>query len=179
MNKKVLIISTSLRTGSNSEALADEFAKGAVIGGHQAEKISLADKQINFCRGCLACQKTKRCVIRDDADTISQKMLNADVLAFATPIYYYEMCGQMKTLLDRANPIFAADYKFREVYLLTTAADTDENTPSRAVGGLEGWLECFPKARLAGTVFGGGVTDVGDIKNNPSLTKAYEMGKKI
>lgn len=78
--KTVLIISTSPRKGGNSEILADAFAKGAREAGHQAEKICLYDKSISFCKGCLVCQKTQRCVIRDDADVIARKMKNADVL---------------------------------------------------------------------------------------------------
>ena len=93
MGKNVLVISTSPRTGSNSELLANEFARGAKDAGGEVEIISLKDKDIKFCRGCFACQKTKRCVIRDDADLIEQKMEKADVLVFATPIYYYEMSG--------------------------------------------------------------------------------------
>ena len=68
MGKNVLVISTSPRTGSNSELLANEFARGAKDAGNEVEIISLKDKDIKFCRGCFACQKTKRCVIRDDAD---------------------------------------------------------------------------------------------------------------
>lgn len=74
---------------------------GARRAGHEVEKVSLKDKTIGFCKGCLACQKTGSCVIRDDAGAIVEKMLHADVLVFATPIYYYEMSGQMKTMLDR------------------------------------------------------------------------------
>ena len=110
MNKKVLIISTSPRAGSNSELLACEFGRGAKNSGNEVEIVSLKDKEIRFCRGCFACQKTQRCVIRDDADLIEQKMEKADVLVFATPIYYYEMSGQMKTMLDRGNPLFTTDY---------------------------------------------------------------------
>ncbi|MFR8546601.1 MAG: flavodoxin family protein [[Clostridium] scindens] len=106
MSKNILIISTSLRKGSNSEMLADEFMRGAKEAGHQAEKISLRDKRVGFCKGCLTCQKTGCCVIQDDAIAIAEKMRTADVIAFATPIYYYEMSGQMKTLLDRANSLF-------------------------------------------------------------------------
>ena len=179
MGRKVLIISTSLRSNSNSDALAAAFAQGAAEAGHETEQISLAGKTIGFCRGCLVCQKTQRCVIKDDADIIAQKMLTADVLAFATPIYYYEMSGQMKTMLDRANPLFPADYAFRDVYLLATAAEEEETAMDGALKGMEGWVECFPKARLAGTVFGGGVTAPGDIKGHPSLLKAREMGKEI
>ena len=164
MSKKVLVISTSPRKGGNSDVLADEFVRGAQEGGNSVEKVTLYDKTIGFCKGCLACQSTRRCVIHDDADTITQKMLTADVIAFATPIYYYGMCGQMKTMLDRSNPLFSADYAFRDLYLLSAAAEEDSHTPDGAVTGLQGWIDCFEKARLAGTVFAGGVTSVGEIQ---------------
>lgn len=179
MSKTVLILSTSPRKGGNSDTLAEEFARGAREAGHQVEKIELYNKAIGFCRGCLACQKTRRCVIHDDADMIAQKMLTADVLVFATPIYFYEMCGQMKTLLDRSNPLYPADYAFREVYLLAAAADGELSAMDGAVKGLEGWLACFEKAKLAGTVFGGGADAVGTIQGNPALREAYEMGVKV
>lgn len=179
MCKNILVISTSPHKNGNSELLANEFARGALESGHKVEKISLYDKEIGFCKGCLACQKTLRCVIHDDADTIAQKMRVADTIVFATPIYYYEMCGQMKTMLDRGNPLYSADYSFREVYLLAAAAEEEESTIDGAVHGLNGWLACFPKARLAGTVFGGGVSDAGEIKGHAALLKAYEMGKSV
>lgn len=179
MSKNVLVISTSPRKGGNSELLADAFIGGAEESGCRVEKICLYDKSIGFCKGCLACQKTGRCVIHDDADIIAQKMRSADVIVFATPIYYYEMCGQMKTMLDRANPLYDSDYKFREVYLLATAADTEAAAADGAVKGLSGWVECFPKAKIIGTVFCGGVTGAGDIKGNTALDSAREMGKSI
>lgn len=179
MSKTVLILSTSPRKGGNSDMLAEEFARGAREAGHQVEKIELYNKAIGFCRGCLACQKTRRCVIHDDADMIARNMLTADVLVFATPIYFYEMCGQMKTLLDRSNPLYPADYAFREVYLLAAAADGELSAMDGAVKGLEGWLACFEKATLAGTVFGGGADAVGAILGNPALREAYEMGIKV
>lgn len=179
MSKSVLIISTSPRKGGNSDTLAEEFAKGAREAGNQLEKIELYNKTIGFCKGCLACQKSLRCVIHDDADTIAQKMLTADVIVFATPIYYYEMSGQMKTMLDRANPLYPANYAFRDIYLLATAADTEKSAMDGAIKGLEGWIACFEKARLAGTVFGGGADAMGTIQGNPALAKAYEMGRNV
>ena len=74
--KKVIVISTSLRVGSNSEMLADMFAEGALAAGHQVEKISLAGKDIAFCKGCLACQKLGKCTIHDDANDIMQRVLS-------------------------------------------------------------------------------------------------------
>ncbi|MDO4650066.1 MAG: flavodoxin family protein [Eubacteriales bacterium] len=179
MSKKVLIISSSPRKNSNSHALAEEFANGAKASGHDIELISLAGKKIEFCRGCLACQTTKRCVIRDDADQIEQKMEQADVLVFATPIYYYEMSGQMKTMLDRGNPLYTTDYKFRDVYFLSSAAEEEDYVDNRAVSGLEGWIECFPKAKLAGKVCAGGVGATGEVQGHPALEQAYEMGKFV
>lgn len=121
MAKNILILSASLRAGSNSETLANAFADGARAAGHTVEVVSLRGKSIAFCRGCLACQTLGRCVIDDDAVAITEKMQHADVIVFATPIYYYEMSGQLKTLLDRANALFPSDYAFRDIYLLTYA----------------------------------------------------------
>lgn len=179
MSKTVLVISTSPRKNGNSDALADAFIRGAQQAGNQVEKINLYDKTIGFCKGCLTCQSTQRCIINDDASAIAQRMLTADVIVFATPIYYYGMCGQMKTLLDRANPLYSADYRFRDIYLLAAAAEEDEHTVDGAVTGLQGWIDCFEKARLAGTVFAGGVTAVGEIQNHPALEKALELGQHV
>ncbi len=179
MNKKVLVISTSLRNNSNSEALADSFARGAEEAGNQVERISLRDKKISFCKGCLACLKAGKCIIRDDALEIAEKMHDAEVIAFATPIYYYEMSGQMKTMLDRANSLYGSDYRFGDIYLLSAAAEDKEDVDQRAVSGLEGWIACFERARLSGTVFAGGVDGTGEIKGHPALESAYEMGKAV
>ena len=179
MSKKVLVISTSLRHNSNSDLLARQFVQGAQEAGHQVELLSLQGKELHFCRGCLACLKQSRCVIQDDANAIVEKMAAADVICFATPVYYYEMSGQMKTLLDRANPLFPAAYQFRDIYLLAAAAEADEHTVDGAVTGLQGWIDCFEKARLAGTVFAGGVTAVGEIQGHPALQRAYETGKTV
>ena len=180
MSKKVLIISTSPRKNSNSEALALAFADGAKDEGHQVDFVSLRGKTVNFCRGCFVCQEKLRCVIRDDADEICQKALTADVLVFATPIYYYEMSGQLKTLLDRLNPLFPSDYAFSDVYLLCSAAEDAPDVPERAVHGVEGWIDCFQRARLAGTVFMGGVTEAGEMKGHPDkLEAAYALGRNL
>ena len=90
----------------------------------------------------------------------------------------------MKTLLDRANPLYSSDYAFRDIYMLTTAAEDGSTVPERAVNGLSGWIDCFEKARLAGTVFAGtvfagGVDGPGDITGHPALKTAYEMGCQV
>ena len=142
--KKVIVISTSLRHGSNSDMLADQFVEGAKSAGNEVEKISLVGKNIQFCKGCLGCQKLGRCVINDDV-----------------------------------NDIMAKVHAFRDVYLLTTAAEDETETPERAETGLTGWIDCYPKSRLAGTLFCGGVNDAREIESNPKLQEAFELGMSI
>ena len=177
--KKVIVISTSLRAGSNSDMLADKFIEGAQAAGNEVGKITLSGKSIGFCKGCLACQKLGKCVIDDDANAIMQKVLEADVVCWATPIYYYEMSGQMKVLIDRMNAMYSLDYKFRDVYMLTTAAEDEPEVPKRAEAGLTGWIDCYPKSRLAGTLFCGGVDAPRTIRGSVKLQEAYQLGKNI
>lgn len=179
MSKNVLIISSSPRKGGNSETLATSFAKGAVEAGHKVETIYLREKNYGFCKGCLACLKLGRCVIDDDAVEIAAKMHDADVLVFATPVYYYSVSGQLKTMLDRANPLFDSDYAFTKAYLLAAAAEDEEETVEGSVKAVQGWVDCFERCELAGTVFAGGVNGVGDIAGYPALEKAYQMGKGV
>ena len=179
MNKKILIISSSPRKGGNSETLAAAFAKGAREAGNQVETVYLREKQVGFCKGCLACLKLGHCVIRDDAVEIAAQMHDANVLVFATPVYYYCVSGQLKTMLDRANPLFDTDYAFTKAYLLAAAA---ENAPETFVGtekAVQGWVDCFPRCALVGTVFAGGVNSVGEIAGHPALEQAYQMGKEV
>ncbi|MBR3299368.1 MAG: flavodoxin family protein [Clostridia bacterium] len=177
---KVLVITTSLRSGSNSDILSERLIAGAKDAGHEVEHIGLKGKRIEFCIGCLACQKAQKCVLNDDANEIAEKVKNADSLVFATPIYYYEMSGQMKTLLDRMNPLYPSDYRFRSVYMLATAAEDEDTTAEKAVSGLQGWVDCFDKATLADSIFFGGVSDPGEAAlKEDALNKAYFFGKSI
>lgn len=176
--KNILIIKTSPRKGGNSDMLADEFAAGAIEAGNTVETVSLAGLNISFCRGCFACHKILRCVINDDAPAIVEKMCRADVIVWATPVYYYSCSGQMKTMIDRANPLYTADYRFTDVYLLASAAEDDPATVDGTETVVRGWTDCFERATLRGVVFAGGVTAKGDIVGHKALAEAREMGRK-
>lgn len=179
MSKKIVVISSSLRQISNSDILADEFIKGALEAGNYAEKISLRGKTIGFCKGCLACQTTQKCVIDDDVAEIAEKVKSADTVVFATPVYYYGLSGQLKTLLDRLNPLYSSDYSFRDIYLIGTAADSEKTALTGSITGLDGWITCFTKAKLSGVVYGVGVNECGEIRENKEVMKtAFEMGKR-
>lgn len=105
-------------------------------------------------------------ILKDDVAEIMAKVKESEVVVFATPIYYYERCGQMKTLLDRLNPLYESDYKFHDIYMLATAADDDAHAIDKAYNGLQGWVDCFEKAELKGYVFGNGIAEPGDTRNN-------------
>ena len=85
----------------------------------------------------------------------------------------------MKTLIDRMNAMYPKDYRFRDIYLLTTAAEDEEFTPKRAESGLQGWIDCYEKCALKGHLFCGGVNDPHEISGNTKLQEAYELGKNI
>lgn len=177
--KKVLIISTSIRAGSNSEILAHEFEKGTVEAGNEVKFISLKDKTIGFCKGCLACQKLGKCVIDDDANAITDEMAKAEVIVWVTSIYYYEMSGQMKTMIDRANSLYSRQRAIKDVYLLTVAAEDEPYVPEHAIGGVQGWVDCLEGVTLKGTLFVGGVNNPNEMKHNEKLNKAYELGRNL
>ena len=117
--------------------MAERFAAGAKAAGHDVEFVSLQGKEIKFCVGCLSCQTTGACIFKDDVPAIMESVQDADVVCWATPIYYYDMSGQMKTLIDRMNAMYPKDYLFHDIYLLTTAHENEPDfTPKRAESGL-------------------------------------------
>ena len=180
MSKKVLIISSSLRVGSNSEILAHEVEQGALKAGNEVKFESLKNKNIQFCLGCLACQKNFKCVLQDDVAELIEKVQYADVIVFATPIYYYEMSGLLKTFLDRCNPLYSRNNQFMNVYLLKTSADDAEIASDGAVKGIEGWVSCFEQSQFAGVLACGGLEESKDAYYKKEyLEKAYQFGMNL
>lgn len=179
-SKNILVISSSLRQGGNSEQLADAFIKGAKEKGHHVEKITLANKDIRFCKGCLFCQQSKPCIIQDDVNMIIDRMQCVDSIVFASPIYFYAMSGQLKTVLDRTNPLFVQDYRFRDIYLLLSAADEEVSAMDGAIKEIEGWISCFENSTLRGIIKGVGLDTYGAIeKHKDILQQAYIMGQDV
>jgi len=178
MAKMVLIVSGSPRDGGNSDLLCEQFRHGAEKAGHQVEKIGLRDKQINYCVACDACQKNGgSCVHRDDMAYILDRMIAADVIVMATPVYFYTMNGQMKTLIDRCYARYTG-ISNKEFYFVMTAAVGNKSLLERTLEGFRGFTACLSGAREKGVVYGTGAWNAGDIKKSPAMGQAYEMGKK-
>jgi len=159
--KKIAIISSSLRTNSNSEILCKKcFEKLEKT--NEVTYISLKNKNISFCVGCLKCQETGKCILKDDTLEILNKVKESDVIIFGTPLYYYGISGQLKTLLDRLNPLYDTDYKFKDIYLIVTAAENENETFNEVVNQLNGWVDCFERATLQDTLMLGGLETSND-----------------
>lgn len=176
--KKIVIVSASLRENSNSEILAREAEKGAKKEGNDVTFFSLKGKKIEYCIGCLACSSGQnKCAIKDDVTEMRNVIKDADVLIFASPIYYYGISGLLKNFLDRLNPLYSVDYKFRDVYLLTTAAEDGVSVNNGSKTAIQGWVDCYPKAKFSGFVFAGGVDVPGRILQKTDFLKAaFELG---
>ncbi|MDE6373160.1 MAG: flavodoxin family protein [Clostridia bacterium] len=176
--KKIIVVTSSPRKGGNSETLAQKFAEGAISSGNVVEFIAVRDIDLKFCTGCMYCQTHDKCVLSDGMNTLYEKFQNSDVIVFATPVYYYSVCGQLKTFLDRLNPLYPRKNKFKEVYLLATAAENDESAMDGAVKDIQGWIDCFDGVEYKGVIRGIGVNEKGEIIGTDYPEKAYEAGKK-
>lgn len=176
MSKQILILSASPRRNGNSDILCDQFMAGALEAGNQVEKIFLKDKQINYCLGCGACMNSHACVQKDAMAEILDKMVKADAIVMATPVYFYCMNAQLKTLIDRTVPLYTA-ISNKEFYLIATAADGNDSAMDETIAGFRGFLRCLSNPTEAGFIYGTGAWNVGEIKARPAMQQAYEMGK--
>jgi len=177
MSKKVLILSSSPRRGGNSDLLCDQFLSGAQEAGHEAEKIFLKDKKINYCTGCSTCFDKKKCSQKDDMTDILEKMIAADVIVMATPVYFYTMCGQMKTLIDRCCARYPA-IRNKEFYFIATAAVNSKPALERTIEGFRGFTSCLTGPKEMGVIYGTGTWNIGDIRKSTAWKQAFDMGHK-
>jgi multimeric flavodoxin WrbA len=178
MSKRVLILSASPRKRGNSNALCDRFMEGAIAANHQVEKVLLAEREIHYCTGCYACGRDGRCVQKDDMPHILDSMMAADVIVLSTPVYFYTMCAQMKTVIDRTVARYT-EISNKDFYFIVTAADSRKAALERTIEGFRGFTSCLPGAKEKGIVYGTGAWKVGDIRGSRAMDEAYEMGKTL
>lgn len=175
MRKKVLILSGSPRNGGNSDILSDEFMKGAKEAGNEVEKIRVAAKKLAPCSACYYCRDNGgMCVHKDDMAEILQKMIDADVLVFASPVYFYSIDAQLKALIDRTVARWL-EVKNKEFYYIVTMADTDISSADTTLA----CLDCVDGAVEKGIIIGNGVYPPGEVKSTQAMKDAYTMGKNV
>ena len=174
MSKNILIISASPRKNANSDFLCDEFARGAQEAGHRTEKIRLAESDINYCTGCCSCIGGKgACVQDDDMNGILKKIVDADVLVLASPVYFRSFNGQMKTFMDRVCPIYPLIHG-QDVYFIASAAGGSFPVES-TFQTFRVFTDCLDVTEK-GTVAVTGLWDAGRAKGTRAAKEAYELG---
>ena len=176
---RIVILCGSVRRGGNTETLARAFAEGAAE--HSEVKLlSVADLAVKPCTGCNFCYTSEgnRCAQADGMEEVYDALRQADVLVIASPVYFYSVCAQMKTMIDRC----LADYqaiKDKTFYLIVTAADPQHSAADETLADFRGYLRCLPGAREAGVILCTGTWDKGDVYRHPALKQAYELGRSI
>ena len=109
---------------------------------------------------------------------VLDKMVAADVIVMATPVYFYTMCAQMKTLIDRTCARYTSITN-KEFYFIIAAADTNNQAMERTLEEFRGFTYCLEDAKEKGVIYGTGAWEKGEIKGKPAMQEAYEMGKAI
>ena len=179
MSKKVLILSGSPRKNGNSDILCDEFARGAIQSGNEVEKIRIADKKIGYCHACYYCRDHGgECAIKDDMAEILQKIIQADVIVLATPVYFYSIDAQLKTVIDRTVARWT-EIQNKEFYYVVTCADSQKAAAQTTVNCLRGFADCVRGAVELGVIYGTGVYQKGEIASAHATATAYKAGLNI
>ena len=177
--KKVLILEGSPRRNGNSAILSKEFARGAEEAGCSVESVQIAHKKISGCLGCNACYRNGgACVQKDDMAEIREKMLAADVIVLASPIYFYSMTAQMKAVIDRTYA-FYQQLEGKTFYFIITCGATDASYTETMLASLRGFTCCVPNAKEDGVVLGIGAMEAGEIRSSAAMKEAYELGRGV
>jgi multimeric flavodoxin WrbA len=187
---KVLGISTSPRLSSNSDLLLRRALAGASSTGAVAEYLQLYKHNIKPCTACSACYATGECIIDDDFNVVLSKIINAQRLIFATPIYFMSVCAQAKILIDRCQCLWASKYMLKK-----PVSPIEPNTRfamAIAVGGTKS-KKMFESVRLTmkyyfdaldtgyfANLFVSGVDEAGKIeKNADAMEQAFQLGIRL
>lgn len=184
MKKNILILNGSPRHNGNTSRLVEEFTKGAEKAGHEVTTFNIQQMNIHSCLGCLGGGKDpdSPCVQKDDMLKIYPHFEKADILVFATPLYYWTITAQLKMVIDR---LFAVQEKTSDyampmqhcIMLMAAEGDTDDNFEAvkhyyHALLRHLGWENLKE-------IYAGGVMKIGDIEGHPALEEAYILGTQI
>lgn len=178
--KNTAVLIGSPRKGGNTELLANAFIEGARSVGHRVEVISVVGKHIGGCLGCNACYRDAghSCVQKDDMTRCYETLATADVIVIATPIYFYGVSSQLKALIDRLHNPIRNTFKVKKLCLLAVCAD-ETDAVFDSVKAMYASVLSYFSLEGGGVLTVNGVQDRGDIKDNPALERAREMGAAV
>lgn len=179
MSKKILILSGSPRKNGNSDILCDEFMRGALESGNEVKKIRVAEKNVGYCKACYYCKNSGgKCVINDDMAEILDEIIKADAIVLSSPVYFYSIDAQLKTVIDRTVARWL-EVKDKDFYYIMTAADDTKSSMETTLACFRGYADCVEGAKECGVIYGTGVYEKGEISNSPAILQAYQLGKNI
>jgi multimeric flavodoxin WrbA len=185
--KPVLVLAASPRRGGNSESLLDEFLVGLTKAGGTFEKIVLSDLKIAPCREDHHCLKTGECSIHDDANDLFRKILEAEKIVLASPVFFYALPAHLKALVDRVELFFIRKYSLkqslpgipRRAFVIMVGATEGERTFEGSLTTLKEFFSTLNTV-IQGRLCYRGIEKVDDIKRRPHLlAEAREAGKKF
>lgn len=174
---KITVLKGSPRKSGNSNRLADRFIQGVIEAGHEVFEFDCTKHNVGGCLGCGACRKNCPCVQKDDFGVVRDKLVEADAILFATPIYYFGVSGQLKNVIDRFYSIHDCMGR-KKTLLFATMGNPNAHVADSAVMMYDkmvaylGWEDC-------GRIIASGVWAADDIKKTPYLDKAFEIGKNL
>ncbi len=179
MAKNILLVHCSPRMGGNSSRLADEFERGATEAGNTVTRISVGNARIGGCKACEYCFKHEgECCQKDDMQELYPLLHQADVIVYATPMYYYNFPAQMRAFQDRMFCGIAKPFGISQTALLLCFEDKDATTCEPALASFDVAAN-YCKQEVLGKVIVNNVYEKGAIEGNPGLEEAYELGKSI
>ena len=176
----VLILVGSVRRNGNTQALAQACAEGARAAGHQVEIVSVADYHVHPCIGCEGCSQhpENQCVQQDDMQKIYPKLLWADVVAAASPVYFYGVSAQLKAIIDRCHTPLRNQSRTQKLALLLVGGATLPTLFDAILCQYQMILDYF-RLSDGGRVLVSGVRAPGEIAGHPELQAAYALGKNL
>ncbi len=184
MGKSVLIIKGSPRTNGNSATLADQVYAGAKQSGAEVEAINIAEMDIRPCDACDVCAENHGgCIVEDDMQSLYPKLIQADVIVLAFPIYWFTINAQMKLFIDRWYALNSEDgylLRDKQLGLVFVYGDTDLYT-SGGINAIHTFdaISRYIGMEMAGMVYGTADKE-GEAEKQPELmAKAFSLGEKI
>lgn len=170
---KITILNGSPRLNGNTEIMVDEFVKGAKVSGHEVDKINLAGKKIAGCLGCKYCfAHGGKCVQNDDMTAVLKSLDQADLVVFASPIYWFDITGQLKCAIDRMYARGSVGFHFdKTILLLDSGADGVYDAAIAQYKATGAYLKWEDK----GIITIPGMDEKGSMKKSPKLKEVYQL----
>lgn len=179
MSKNILVLTGSPRKGGNTDKLADAFIAGAQQAGHNTVRFSTADKHIKGCIDCQSCfSRGSACSVPDDFAELAPLLEQADMVVFATPLYWFSFPVQLKAAIDKFYSFYVGKrpLKVKECILLVTGGGTDSETYEGIVKSYK-LIADFLSWQDSGIIVVPGLHDKDDILKTDGLERAEMLGK--